>query len=70
MTDSLSRKRVSEGAMSLCAKIWGSNVRGKTEVSITNNLEKNQDLKLHCKSADDDLGSKGSELMRLLRLAY
>ncbi|TKY65446.1 Plant self-incompatibility S1 [Spatholobus suberectus] len=31
-------------------------VLAKTHVSITNNLEENQDLNLHCKSADDDLG--------------
>ncbi|TKY65443.1 Plant self-incompatibility S1 [Spatholobus suberectus] len=33
-----------------------SNVLGKTHVSITNHLDRKQDLVVHCRSADDDLG--------------
>lgn len=41
--------------------VLGSNpnvVYGKIHVKITNNLEHNLDLTLHCKSGDDDLGQQ------------
>jgi len=60
----ISRKRASDLAMSLLAKIfvllcmltlawaWPP----KTSVKITNTLEGNENLNIHCKSKDDDLG--------------
>ncbi|RDY03840.1 S-protein-like 29, partial [Mucuna pruriens] len=61
-------KKLLEVAMSLFSKsivllfvvmlVSVSNVFGKTHVLITNNLEQHQDLNIHCKSRDDDLGMK------------
>ena len=35
-----------------------SNIQGQTTVRITNSLDGNLDLTLHCKSKEDDLGVK------------
>ncbi|KAK7374267.1 hypothetical protein VNO80_07695 [Phaseolus coccineus] len=72
----MSRKRVLEVAMSVLVKsiiflsmltlAWASH----TDVYVKNSLEGKEDLHIHCKSKDDDLGSHVLRINQTFKISF